>query len=491
MFVNVCFMPHPPIIIKEIGKEDSKLATCTIEGMILLAKRIAKLKPETIVFITPHGNSFSNGTCLLGDSELSGDFGAFGHEELRFNKKVNVALTNEIFDSFEQHPFISVLMDAKLAKTYHIDTKLDHGVMVPMYFIDKYYNDYNIVHITPGQTPLEENYYLGKLLKDSVDDYTKEDPSKVVIVSSGDLSHALKSDGPYTYNSHGPEFDAVIKEAIVTKNPVELVKLNKSFVDEASQCGLRSYLMGFGYMDGTTYESSVHSYEGPFGVGYLTGYLETNQLKGIDSITDNRGTLKGNTSLSHMETISSLVNKKYADRLAKEDDFIKLARLSIEHYVKTNTKYSIDESLFSQEFLDYGRTNKSGAFVSIHSNGQLRGCIGTTEATNETVLDEIIYNGISACSSDPRFHRVECDELSSLEISVDILFPNEAIESMDELDVNVYGVIVEQGYKRGLLLPNLEGINDVSEQVSIAKQKAGIVSGQITMFRFKVERHEI
>jgi len=130
-------------------------------------------------------------------------------------------------------------------------------------------------------------------------------------------------------------------------------------------------------------------------------------------------------------------------------------------------------------------------FVSLHSDTQLRGCIGTTEATSESLLDEIIYNGISACSSDPRFHHVEVIELKSLDISVDVLMPYEPIESQNELNIDIYGVIVEQGYKRGLLLPHLEGIISIDEQVSIAKQKAGIVTGAVKIYRFKVERHEV
>lgn len=484
-------MPHPPIIIKEIGNNDARKARCTIEGMTLLAKKVAKLKPETIIYISPHGNSFSNGTCLLGDPQLSGNFRQFGHEEIGFSKKVNLELTHKIYNCFEQHDFISIMLDTKLAASYNIKTSLDHGVMVPMYFIDKYYSDYNIVHITPGQTPLEENYYLGKLLKDMVDEYSNQNSSKVLIVASGDLSHTLKEEGPYEYHASGSRFDAIVKAAIVNQKPVDLVKLNRKFIDEAGQCGLRSYLIGFGYMDGTMYESKVYSYEGPFGVGYLTGYLETNQLKSIAGITDNKGTLKGNNELSQMETIKAIVNEQYETRVNLEDDYIRLARKAIETYVKTRKKLIIDESDFSDTFIKFAKTHKSGVFVSLHLDQHLRGCIGTTEATSDNLLDEIIYNGISACSADPRFHPVEVDELKSLEISVDVLMPSEAIKTINELDVNTYGVIVEQGYKRGLLLPHLDGVKSVDEQVSIAKQKAGIVSGDIKMYRFKVERHEI
>ena len=484
-------MPHPPIVIESIGGADRDKARCTIEGMTMLAKKAASLKPETIIFISPHGNSFSNGTCILGDLELEGDFSQFGHSEIRFNKEVNMNLTNKIYDCFEDRHFTSVLLNEELAKSYRVKAHLDHGVMVPMYFIDQYYTDYNIVHLTPGQTPLEENYYLGKLIKDMVDDYTFDNPTKVLVVASGDLSHALHDSGPYAFHPQGPMFDELVKKAIETVDPVELIKLKNSFVQDAAQCGLRSFIMGFGFMDGLDIESKVISYEGPFGVGYLTGYLECESTLISDSLTHNRGEVKGNNQISKIETIQDIVNNRYSQRIAKEDDYIKLARKSVEHYVHHHTKYMMEKDQFTNGFIDEAGHHKAGVFVSLHKDGKLRGCIGTTEATATNIIEEIIYNGISACSSDPRFHPVEEDELKDLEISVDVLGAYEGIETMNELDIKSYGVIVEQGYKRGLLLPNLDGIASIAEQVSIAKQKAGIVSGKVKLYRFEVVRHEV
>lgn len=496
MNLNVFFVPHPPIILEEIGGDERAKAKCTIEGMVMLGKKVAKLKPETIIFLTPHGNSFSNGTCLLGEPELKGDFSQFGHNEITFNKKVNTELTDMIFNCFEEKDFVSVMMNHELAKSYNIKTKLDHGVMVPMYFIDQFYTNYNIVHITPGQTPLEENYFIGKLIKDMVDEYTFDNPTKVLLVCSGDLSHALLDSGPYSFNENGPVFDLMMREAIETKAPLKLLKLGNKCIEGAAQCGLRSYLMGFGYFDGLEYESKVISYEGPYGVGYLTGFLEIDKGPVCNHEKDQRGEVKGGSKLSYIETIQEIINNRYNQRIAKEDDYIKLARKTIEHYVRTSKKFDINEAIkhgtkFSEGFLTEAGHMKAGAFVSLHKDDKLRGCIGTTQSTNPNLIDEIIFNAISACSSDPRFHQVEEDELKDLEISVDILKPFEPIDSMNELHIKKYGVIVEQGYKRGLLLPNLDGVDNVYEQVSIAKQKAGIVSGEVKLYRFEVERHEV
>ncbi|MBQ7597627.1 MAG: AmmeMemoRadiSam system protein A, partial [Clostridia bacterium] len=135
-------------------------------------------------------------------------------------------------------------------------------------------------------------------------------------------------------------------------------------------------------------------------------------------------------------------------------------------------------------------TRRAGAFVSLHKNGQLRGCIGTIMATKKSIAEEIIQNAISACARDPRFSPVTADELATLEISVDVLGELEPIESPAELDVKRYGVVVSHGAKRGLLLPNLDGVDTVEEQIAIARQKGGIGKNEpYKLERFEVVRH--
>ena len=131
-----------------------------------------------------------------------------------------------------------------------------------------------------------------------------------------------------------------------------------------------------------------------------------------------------------------------------------------------------------------------GTFVSIHKEGLLRGCIGTLVPTTGCVAKEVINNAISACSHDPRFSKVSIDELPYLEISVDVLSESEKIDSPDELDVKRYGVIVSDGRRTGVLLPDLEGVDTVKEQIDIARRKAGIsIDDEISIERFEVVRH--
>jgi len=168
------------------------------------------------------------------------------------------------------------------------------------------------------------------------------------------------------------------------------------------------------------------------------------------------------------------------------NEYVKLAKYSLEHFVKTGEVARLPTDT-SAELLG----KKAGVFVCIKIHGQLRGCIGTIAPVTENVADEILRNAVSAASEDPRFPPVKAHELDELIYTVDVLAPPEKITDESQLDVKKYGIIVTSGYKRGLLLPNLDGVDTVAEQVEIARQKAGIGGGEtVQLERFEVIRHE-
>lgn len=165
--------------------------------------------------------------------------------------------------------------------------------------------------------------------------------------------------------------------------------------------------------------------------------------------------------------------------------YVELAKNTIEEFVKTGKKTSEPEPI--PEDLKAARA----CFVSIKKEGHLRGCIGTIEPCQENLALEIIQNAISASARDPRFPPVTPEELPKLDISVDVLTHPEPVKSLSELDPKKYGVIVQSGFKRGLLLPDLEGVDTVEYQVSIAAQKAGVCEGEeIELYRFEVQRYK-
>ena len=178
---------------------------------------------------------------------------------------------------------------------------------------------------------------------------------------------------------------------------------------------------------------------------------------------------------------------------------MKLARRTIEEYILHRRRLSLkkiqrdglkDENGEALSLPAEMLSTQAGAFVSIHKYGKLRGCIGTIGPVTDCVAQEIIDNAISASTRDPRFPAITPDEVEWLDINVDVLGEPEDIDSADELDVRRYGVIVTSGGRRGLLLPDLDGVDTVEQQVSIAKQKAGIGrSEKVMLQRFEVIRH--
>jgi len=161
---------------------------------------------------------------------------------------------------------------------------------------------------------------------------------------------------------------------------------------------------------------------------------------------------------------------------------VKLAKDTVESYVREGNIAQLKE-------LTAEMTERAGVFVSIHKHGQLRGCIGTFEPTKANVAEEIIANAISSATRDPRFPPVAASELDDLEYNVDILTEPEPVEDESQFDASRYGVIVESGFQRGLLLPDLEGVDSVERQIEICRLKAGIAADQpVTLYRFQVRR---
>jgi len=168
-----------------------------------------------------------------------------------------------------------------------------------------------------------------------------------------------------------------------------------------------------------------------------------------------------------------------------EHPLVQLARTTIRTYIKTDKIISPPKELTPE------MQEKAGVFVSLHRQGDLRGCIGTFAPTTENVAEEIIRNAIESATGDPRFPPLADDELNDLEINVDVLSAPEPAKSVAELDAKRYGVIVKAGGRRGLLLPDLEGVDSPEEQIAICRRKAGISAGEpVELFRFQVRRYK-
>jgi AmmeMemoRadiSam system protein A len=459
--------PHPPIILEEIGKGQEIKALCTIEGVKTLSKDIKEKAPDTIIIITPHGPLFSDAISISKEEDLYGDFKGFGHEDIKLKYKNNLNLVNKIIKNSLKENIIIADVDEDFAIDYNISLELDHGSMVPLYFINKEYGGFNIVHITYGLLSPKELYKFGNAIKKAIEDLE----FNAVIVASGDLSHRLSDEGSYSYSPYGREFDEKIVDILKRGSMEEILTFDLSLGEKAGECGLRSLMIMAGVLGDYKLESKIISYEGPFGVGYCTAK--------IDII----GERVGDTLLNK---ITQEEKRKMELIRSDESEYVSLARRSLEYYIKEGRIMDIPNNIDKKIIED-----KKGVFVTIYKNGMLRGCIGTIEPTKENLALEIINNAISAGINDPRFDTVEEEELESLIYSVDILSKPEPISSISQLDIGKYGVIVRKDSRSGLLLPNLDGVDSIEEQVSIALSKAGIrPNEEYELQRFEVIRHK-
>ena len=225
-----------------------------------------------------------------------------------------------------------------------------------------------------------------------------------------------------------------------------------------------------GALDGLSVEAKVYSHEDVTGVGY-----------GICSFVP----AGPSGERRFLDRYRAEKEEALSARRAKEDPYVRLARETVEMYVREKRTPEVPDWATAEM-----KKDRAGVFVSIHKDGMLRGCIGTFLPTRDCVAREIISNAVSASTRDPRFDPVRPEELKWLEINVDVLTAPERIESAAQLDVKKYGVIVSCGSRRGLLLPDLDGVDTVEEQVDIARRKGGIPAGaKVELERFEVVRH--
>jgi len=456
-------MPHPPLAIPEIGQGKEREISSTIEGMEKIAREIKEIAPKTIVIISPHGNIFSDGLCINIMDKLSGNFARFRQPKLKIEVKCDFQKALILCSGLRASGINCLALDEHTAQKYDASLELDHGTMVPLYFIQKHYNDFKLLHINIGMLPKIQMYEAGKIMTDILGE-------ECVIIASGDLSHRVSKEMSEEYDEMGPVYDKHIVNSINDSDFLGILSSDDKMLERAGQCAQKPLEMMIGAMDGRSSQGNVYSYEGPFGVGYLTAAIE--------SIS---------TDKEHLIN-QYLQIKKDADEKKRqhEDEYVTLARDTIHYYIKNGKKPEMPENLAEDMYI-----KQSGVFVSIKREGMLRGCIGTMIPTKSSIAEEIIDNAIEAATNDDRFSEIGEVEFDDLEINVDILSALQKIKSVDELDINRYGIVVSNDSKTGLLLPNIDGVKDVNHQVAIALEKAGIKDKEeYSIHRFMVERHK-
>ncbi|MCL1852186.1 MAG: AmmeMemoRadiSam system protein A [Peptococcaceae bacterium] len=419
--VYVGFAPHPPIAVPQVGRGEEEKCRATLAGMDTLAKAVCDSGAEILLVVSPHAPSDGESLSFLEsiDGRLEGDFSAFGAGDVRF--------------SWETVP--EIIGALRELGGRGVRARLDHGVMVPLYFLERAGWRGRLVVVAAPQVWAD---VTPRLWGERIAAMLEALPQRCGILASGDLSHRLKEEGPYGFHPSGPRFDELIVRGLQTE-PDILGSLPEILVEEAGQCGYASLLLALGARKGAC---RVLSYEGPFGIGYLTA------------------------------------------ELYRSSPVAGYARACLCRYVEGSRG---DETEIPGDPLL--KTERS-CFVTLYKEGDLRGCIGTIKPVRPSLADEIRHNAVAAAVQDSRFRPVEADELPLITVSVDVLGDLEVAE-VAELDPYLYGVVVGSRGRTGLLLPRLAGVDTVAEQLAIARQKAGILPDEedVEIWRFQVDRY--
>ena len=447
--------PHPPIMVPEVGREAIAEVRGSIDAMRELTERINACGVESIVMISPHAPLEARVFVAYDEEKLYGDFAHFRAAQTKVEAPLDKELLKAITDEAAREGYGVVGIE---------DYQLDHGTAVPLYFLLRNGWRGRVVALGYNFLSNEDHLRFGSCIKRAIDSLKRP----VAFVASGDLSHRLKPDAPAGYNPQAHLFDEEVVESIRDGNPTRIVKIEPNLQRMAGECGYRSMLVAIGATQEIALDCEVLNYEAPFGVGYLVAQIVRTPKTASDeervAQQSEESNDKGQTAVDDLNVLPAL------------------AREAVETFTREGRLIEASAKRFQQ---------RAACFVSIKMlDGDLRGCIGTIEPAKETLEEEVITNAVSAATRDPRFPPVGKNELPFLRYSVDILSPPEPTE-IDKLDPSIYGVIVEDenSTRRGLLLPDIAGIETVEQQVSIAARKAGIAPGtQFKLSRFRVER---
>ena len=452
--------PHPPVLLPEVGKGQEREIAATDRAMRAAAAEVARWSPDVLIVASPHTILYGDYFHIAPGNGATGTMSAFGAPQVRIEAQYDISLRDEIVRRAQSAGLEAGTLGQR-------DPALDHGVLIPLYFLRKAGVDCPIVRMGLSGFSALAHYRLGQCVSEAVEALGRH----AVFVASGDLSHKLKSDGPYGFAPEGPVFDKAVTETMASGNFLQFLTMDPSLCERAAECGLRSFQMMAGALDGLSVAPQLLSHEGTFGVGYAVALFP---VTGRDE------------SRRFSAACEQAQRTRLEERRAREDEWVRLARLSLETYVRTGRRLDSLPDALPRELTEQA----AGAVVSLHMGGRLRGCIGTIGPTQENLAWEIIRNAVSAGTRDPRFPAVRAEELDELEYSVDVLGQPESVDALDQLDPRQYGVIVSFGHQRGLLLPDLDGVDTVEQQIDIARQKGGIrATDPYTLQRFKVVRH--
>ena len=440
--VFACVAPHPPIIVPAVGRGREKEASATMAAMGALHDALRDAAPDLLLIICPHGPIERDRFGVL-TGPLRGDMSYFGAGSERFAIETDRDFVAVLLTEAKQHGIPIRPLDRWNPN--------DHSAWVPLHYLRGAAPDAAVAMIAVSLLRPHDHYALGQAIAAVIARVDK----RVAIIASADGSHALKAEGPYGFHPAGPRWEDAFQRALADWDLDTMLGFDAVFRRLAAEDSVPSVAMLMGALSLDDVQPRIITAEAPWGVGYTTAHIN--------------------------------IRPRAADgETPPTPEIVRLARAAVEAYVRDGTYLSTDQ-IEDARWLE----RRGATFVSIfNAAGELRGCIGTTIPRQANLAAEVIHNAIAAASADPRFSPVIPDELDQLRYKVDLLSPPERVHDESQLDARRYGVVVENGRQRGVLLPNLDGVETPAQQVEIARKKAAIAPHDAaTLYRFEVTRY--
>lgn len=259
--IMVCaLMPHPPMMIPEIGKDELDNMQDTITSVQRVARAVKEQNPQTIIVVSPHGPVVEDSASISIHPRLKGDFGKFGMPDIMIGFETDDLLARHILRQTDRLGINLTELTDDIAKNHRLSLALDYGALVPLYYLSKAGFRGQLIHISVGTLSYEELYTFGKAVQIAVNMLGK----RVSVIVSGDLSHTVDA----SYATQAKKFDKEILQAITELNVKELLALDRKLIEKSGECGLRPIFFLMGVVGGTDATAELLSYEAPFGVGY-------------------------------------------------------------------------------------------------------------------------------------------------------------------------------------------------------------------------------
>jgi len=261
--------PHPPLLIPEVGGVSLERVHHTRAGLEQMCRAVAASRPERLVLVTPHGPVHPLAVPLLLTDRLEGNLGRFGHPEVSIQVDVDRELSLAVLHAARARGVAMLPLDPGEAASRGVPLELDHALMVPLYYLRQAGVQVPVVVLSISWLPEADHLRLGEALGEVL----RASPHRVGVLASGDLSHRLLDSGPYGFDEMGSVFDRQILECLKNADAPGILALPEDLVERAGQCGIRPILTMLGSLDPGA-RAVVHSYEGPFGVGYAVVHFE-------------------------------------------------------------------------------------------------------------------------------------------------------------------------------------------------------------------------